>query len=134
MFGKRDRSGPELLATRGENRRIQARAMRIGILIANGHARRVHLALANEASAFAHMRRLPEMCGDLDITVARLAEDSDRAEAYRAKLVVGTVEDFTADLGREEELGIARDALLYDRKADDVPAALTAAYRKAVST
>jgi len=96
----------------------------------------VHIVTATEAGAWAQVTAVADQSRDLDIPVARLrATDTDeqRAEAYRAPVVVGTREDFTADLGKEEALGITRQAAMVEGKKAEV-ATLRAAYPKSFRT
>ncbi|WP_131736478.1 hypothetical protein [Actinomadura roseirufa] len=77
----------------------------------------VHLLTVSEESAVAHTKQLESVFALLGRRLARLsAGDSAevRAAAYEADVVVGTVDDFVADLGRETELGIVRHAAVIE--------------------
>ncbi|MDT0442452.1 hypothetical protein [Streptomyces johnsoniae] len=73
----------------------------------------LHLITHEEGSARVHAEQLA-MLGESEGTVVRRLSAKDsadaRAAAYRADVVVGTVDDFAIDLGRESAQGCTRDA------------------------
>lgn len=132
---RRDWSGPELLSKGSTRRRIQARFAQILIHLHKSDEAAAHVATESEASAFAHATKMTELAKEANLTVVRLrATDAEdvRAKAYQADVVVGTHDDFAADLGQEEALGIPRNAVIVEGKSDKADA-LKAAYQKAVS-
>jgi hypothetical protein len=68
--------------------------------------------------------------------VARLSSsDSDevRAAAYQADVVIGTLDDFVADLGREIDLRITRNTAMVEGGPTDSAIPLLRRYRKVIS-
>ncbi len=96
---------------REEHDRIVLRWMALGLL--RREHPHLHLITDGEASARVHTEQLAMLGEPRGVVVLRLsAKDSEavRSAAYRADVVVGTVADFAADLGREPALGCTRDA------------------------
>ncbi|TDD95323.1 hypothetical protein [Actinomadura rubrisoli] len=97
----------------------------------------VHMITAGEQSATAHFGYLSRLGSGLEITVARLSRDSsdtDRAKAYQAEVVVGTLDDFTADVGRESELCISRNTAMIEGEPTTIASDLLSAYCSVVAT
>ncbi|GGK78029.1 hypothetical protein GCM10010094_44130 [Streptomyces flaveus] len=139
------RGGPELLASRKEQKRIKARFVAASLLVK--HAPRelgtqstagvVHLITDGELSTLAHVELLERLVGgSAGIPVARLFRDDSepmRAMAYRAEIVVGTLDDFIADFGHESTLGIIRYVAMVEGEPGDATRDLLSAYRSVVA-
>lgn len=138
---RKNRSGPELLASKREQEQIEIRFTAASMVLmqaarelgTDSTAGAVHLITAGEASTLKHVELLQLFCGGSSFfSVARLSrDDSDpvRATAYRAHVVVGTPDDFVADWGREYALGIVRYAALVEGEPSNAIRDLLAAYR-----
>ncbi|MFD7815400.1 hypothetical protein ACFV6E_21075 [Streptomyces sp. NPDC059785] len=112
--------------------RIETRVMAVGALALQGA---VHVLCRGDESAARHAEHMQKVLAHLGRRVGRLsAGDTDdvRRAAYRADVVVGTVDDFIADLGRESELGITRHTAMVEGGPDGTPSALLRTYRKVV--
>lgn len=91
----------------------------------------VHLITAGEASTLGHVELLGRICDGSQISVARLSRDDSepmRAMAYRADIVVGTLDDFAADFGRESTPGIVRYVAMVEGEPGGVTRDLLSAY------
>jgi hypothetical protein len=137
---RQQRRVPDLLASMTAEEQIETRfAAALSILIAAAResgaqstAGILHLITTGEASVRAHVELLGTLCSGLGIAVARLsADDSDavRATSYRADVVVGTLDDFVADFGRESALGITRHAAMVEGGPSATTRHLLSAYR-----
>jgi hypothetical protein len=112
-----------------EQERIETRSMTIGVIL-GGLPRELgtksapgalHLITTGDASARKHAKWMKKIFDGLGFSVARLSSgdpDASRANAYRADLAVGSLADFLADLGRENQLNITRYAAMIEDSRD----------------
>ncbi|MDQ0935223.1 hypothetical protein ABTZ93_39415 [Streptomyces sp. NPDC097941] len=123
-----------------EQERIETRVLAVLAVVAlmpgdaGSRSGALHLMLAADTTAHAQAELMRLTADRFGIAVARLSShdsDSVRATAYQAEVVVGTVDDFVVDLGREKALGITRNAVMIEGGPGVVESELLSMYRSA---